>query len=196
MNYDGPSFYKNKKIKNHREIEKEANEYITAPLNHSKKKAEKVVQEKRVAFRNRRIPDSLQNLAGWRKVDSEKELISNLEKRLDKDESDFLLLEGKIKDKLDEIDMGHDYRKKIEEKKLKNTHHAFKENVIKASKTTTGLHRSLSKIIAEDEEAMKNRKSNLGGLFTDKKDWKFIDFAASSFARNIWEMTESGYWRK
>lgn len=170
MNYDGPSFYKNKKSKSHQEIEKEVKEFITAPLNHSKKKAEKAVQEKRLAFRNRRVPDSLQNLAGWRKVESEKDLISKLEKRLAKNDKDFLLLEDKVKDNLDEIDMAQDYKKKIEEKKLENTHHAFKKNVIKASKTTTGLHRSLSKIIAEDEEAMKNRKSNLGSLFADKKD--------------------------
>lgn len=35
-------------------------------------------------------------------------------------------------------------------------------------KPNTGLHRSLSKIIAEDQEALKSGKNNLGSLFSDK----------------------------
>ena len=36
-------------------------------------------------------------------------------------------------------------------------------------KPNSGLHRSLSKIIAEDQEALKNRKSHLDSLFSDDK---------------------------
>lgn len=35
-------------------------------------------------------------------------------------------------------------------------------------KPNTGLHRSLSKIIAEDQEALESGKNNLGSLFSDK----------------------------
>ena len=36
------------------------------------------------------------------------------------------------------------------------------------TKPNTGLHRSLSKIIAEDQEELKNRKTNLGSLFSNE----------------------------
>jgi len=38
-----------------------------------------------------------------------------------------------------------------------------------AAKPTSGLHRSLSKIIAEDQEAMQNGKNNLNSLFSEDR---------------------------
>jgi hypothetical protein len=40
----------------------------------------------------------------------------------------------------------------------------LKQTVVKPN---AGLHRSLSKIIAEDQEALKNGKNHLGSLFSD-----------------------------
>ncbi|MDN6196026.1 MAG: hypothetical protein L0I93_06015, partial [Atopostipes suicloacalis] len=156
MNYDGPSFYKNKKVKSHREIEKEAKDFMTTPPKLPKKKgkqSDKQAKEKRTYFRNRHIPDSLQHLGGWKREEMKKDLFSSLEKRLKKSEKDFLLFESHLElEEMDEESNQGDKEFIPKKDKLKKAHQNFKKNVIKPNKPTSGLHRSLSKIIAEDEQ--------------------------------------------
>lgn len=169
MTYDRPSFYKkNRKKKiNYEKTKKEDSNFISTPS--SKARGEKSsfskFNNKSNSFRKRSIPDSLQNLDGWIKRELNEELINRLKNRLSKNENEYLLFEdsetlrkNQKENKISEKNL------ESKEEKIEIAHEKVKKSVTKPS---TALDRSLSKIIAEDEEAIKNGKNSLKSLFAD-----------------------------
>lgn len=192
MNYDGPSFYKKdqSKIKTidqdenkKSDVSKESTNYQKTPLNNSKIES----RSEDHYFRNKHILKSSENLDSLRKAKRNKELIAELEERLSKEKEDYLLFseylsEDSVVEKIEENSKEKlaqkPANKKIGIKKETNTEKINEKEKaslvpkeIKAdlTKPNTGLHRTLSKIIAEDQEVLKNGKNQLDSLFSEKE---------------------------
>lgn len=168
MNYDGPSFYRHSsvEIKNHRKLKEEKKAFIANPPIEQQINQKDFVNQpkiKKIPFKRKNTPDSLQKIGGWKKRKSNPELFLKLKERLVKKEEDYLLFANHVNgNKEQETEEKHNSQKRKEI--IKKSKKKDKINTIKSS---TGLHRSLSKIIAEDEEAMKHGKNNLDSLFHD-----------------------------
>lgn len=191
MNYDGPSYYKQKKINkstsNSERSDQLFNEKVpaknkfenaqTPPPHYSVKqnfnKVETTPTKSRY-FRNKYIPQSLQNLEGWKKTEQNQELLSELENRLVKMDEDYLLFgsDSEVDVTPREVQQ-EDKNLAAQPAAVKQTKTTKQETITKAhqqlkkdlQRPATGLHRSLSKIMAEDEAALKRGKNNLDSLF-------------------------------
>ena len=186
MNYDGPSYYKNNDLEkkldrkendkelseyikeNAKEIQSEKKEYLSSPpptLNRNNKIFPTTNPGKDRFFRSKKIPESLQYLDGWKKTEWNQDLLVELEKRLSKKEEDYLLFAGEFEEKKiakdQKLSLDQETGQKSQEK-IEKVQKKIKENL---AKPATGLHRSLSRIIAEDQEALKNGKNKLDSLF-------------------------------
>lgn len=192
MNYDGPSFYKkdskektinNQSVQskvnnkdNHRQIEKEIKNYMVTPPEHSKIETDNpLIKSKKRSqhFRSKQIPQSLQKLDGWERNEWEQNLFVRLKERLIKKEEDYLLFiqdsqpnKKQKKDSSDKKSTPLNEQELSNQAKIASAHEEFKKGL---TETTSGLHRSLSKIISEDKKAQKNGKNNLESLFIDSK---------------------------
>ncbi len=195
MNYDGPSYYKKNEQKSilHKEekingqvaskyntvfkrnrrteIEREAETHLTPPPSKLARKtieSPKRVERNEHFFRSKKIPASLQNLNGWKKTKWNQNLLAELEKRLLKEEEEYLLFAPEIDKKKKKEVKNKSIPSSNEEKNMKSQEKISKvQTKMKKdlNKPATGLHRSLSKIIAEDQAALKNGKNNLDSLF-------------------------------
>lgn len=162
------------------EVMNEAKEYMTTPPNYLKEKTEDFPVEtnkKDIHFKRKYIPKSLQKLDGWKRREWKQDLLLKLEERLSKESDDYLLFtndsqinenEDKQQNNLANNQLGKQKAKKNNnaQKKIASAHREFKKDL---TKPTTGLHRSLSNIISEDEAALKSGKNNLESLFTHSK---------------------------
>lgn len=173
-------------------IQQKAVDYMQAPTAQS---SNKVVETKKTQsessefsyeppyrFRNKYIPASLQHLDGWKNNNKNYTLIAEVEKRLEKETNAYLLFEEylapEIKEALEanEQPKQRPQKKAVKKKRSKNYDPQTMKKVERVKedlessiqKPNTGLHRSLSGIIAEDQEFLNNRKSKLGSLFSDK----------------------------
>ena len=195
MNYDGPSYYKkndqeikldkeekkNRKVtskpntvfkrKRPTEIKRQADDHLTPPPSQLTRKtieSPRRVQRNEHFFRRRKIPPSLQNLNGWKKTEWNQNLLAELENRLLKEEEEYLLFAPEIEEeekkevKETSVSSSNDVKNGKSQEKINKVQTKMKEDL---NKPATGLHRSLSKIIAEDQEALKNGKNNLDSLF-------------------------------
>lgn len=195
MNYDGPSYYKkneqatklDKEEKENRtiasgsnsaakrkratEIKRQAEAHLTPPPSELAKKmieSPERVKRNEGFFRSKQIPPSLQNLNGWKKTEWNQNLLAELEKRLFKEEEEYLLFAPEFEEnnnqeiKQTSIPSASDEKRIKSQEKINKVQIKMKEDL---NKPATGLHRSLSKIIAEDQEALKNGKNNLDSLF-------------------------------
>lgn len=188
-NYDGPSFYKKdhpkvtpihkkrepeknpkynlpKSVRTRGEMHEEARGYMETP-------STKKTAEPKPSFRRTHTPTSLTQLEGWRNTKKNHSLLAELEARLHKADDTYLLFEEYMDQPEPAPTPTNEKRpqpkpkpKAKNEAKAKRVQKAIKK---KALKPSTGLHRSLSNIIAEDEEAMKQRNKNLNSLFTEDR---------------------------
>lgn len=192
MNYDGPSYYKQKKIKrstkdsahpdqlSNKQVQakSEYGNYQVPPPNYLEKQDFKNKESNQIKsryFRNKYIPQSLQNLEGWKKTEKNQKLLFELENRLVKTDEDYLLFSFDTDEDIKQKNVNNDSKKlstqqtdvkqtkRTKEATIAEAHEQLKKELQKPAR---GLHRSLSKIMAEDEEAMKKGKNNLGSLFT------------------------------
>lgn len=168
------------KKKTREEVVNKAKEYMTTPPIYSKEKTGDFPVEKKSEnhhFRSKYIPKSLQNLDGWKRTEWKQDLLVELEERLFKQSDDYLLFtndsqidenEAKQKNNLvnNQSDIQKEKKSTSAQNKIASAHRELKKDL---TKPTTGLHRSLSNIIAEDEEALKSGKNNLESLFTHSK---------------------------
>ena len=187
MSYDGPSFYrknienpqrnneKTKELTNSMESwhQKEVKNNQSPPpatIEQGFKKKYENTNRKEHFFRSRKIPKSLQNLAGWKKTEWDYTLLVELEKRLSKQDEDYLLfaVESDPDDLVDEKTHEESRKSKKQVKNHEKINEVQKKMKKDLSKPATGLHRSLSKIIAEDQKALKNGKNNLNRLFNNE----------------------------
>lgn len=174
--YDGPSFYKKdhpkvkpmkkdrfrneykqtmpKNVRTRDERHNEARNYMETP-------SSKATSQK-YGFRRKYIPTSLQNLEGWQQTKKNDELITAIEKRLAKEKDSYLLFADAMKEPLQPP--------KAEKTKTKKQKKHHRSKVKRQTKVNAGLHRTLSKIIAEDDAAIKNGKNNLDSLFSEDKE--------------------------
>lgn len=136
MNYDGPSFYKK------REDRKEK-----TPLEHLEKES----RFRSRYFRSKHIPQSLQNLEGWKKEKGNTELLAELEGRLKKEKADYLLFSAYLSEEIEAEELANQQQAQ-EKEKIKLVKKKAKPDL---KKPNTGLHRSLSKIITEDKNNIK-----------------------------------------
>lgn len=193
-----------KNVRIRADLQREAMDYMNTPpaaSDHAgdhftqRKSTQSQIPQRRSYFKNKYIPQSLQQLDGWKKTGYNYELIYEIEKRLEKQPDSYLLFEEFIADELKD-------RFKVEEskaalnpqpettapkeelsdkpktrnhqrvidsktkKKVKRVQAELKSNL---SRPNTGLHRSLSNIMAEDQKALDNMKKNLGSLFTNEE---------------------------
>lgn len=173
-------------------IQQKAVDYMQAPAAQSSNKADEIKKDESTSgeffyerpyrFRNKYIPASLQHLDGWKNNNKNHTLIAEVEKRLEKETNAYLLFEEYLAPEIKEVLEASEQlkqqapKKEFKKKKSKNYDLQTMKKVervkedLKSSipKSNTGLHRSLSGIIAEDQEFLNNRKSKLDSLFSDK----------------------------
>lgn len=196
MNYDGPSFYKKSDLNDQGEKSQE----IKTPLNRLKKEQErrnqlnekfirnqkqrKEIHPENYYFRSTQIPKSLQSRDGWKKEMWEEDLVIALQKRLKKEQEDYLLFSDHLFEEViteeieksngnkseDTSDEAMRIKKMVAEIESTLDTAALVQHEMKPdlTKPNTGLHRTLSNIIAEDKNGFENGKNNLGSLFSDK----------------------------
>lgn len=153
------------------DIQKEAQTYMqTSPTKHMEPK-------KAARFRNKYIPPSLQQ----NNIDEIKQkndwLYEELTKRLAKDASTYLLFTTEDADPVVKPAEKRQVSKKTaaSTSKLKDKKSKLKkikkiEKKMRAQqKPTTGLQRSLSNILEEEQTVLKNQEGHLNSLFTEKK---------------------------
>lgn len=167
------------------DFKKEENRISQLSKENIKKRKEKEAQAGNYFFRSKYIPKSLQNLDGWNKEKWDTDLILEIESRLKKDPADYLLFSDSqnkeiVSDKVEKKRGNSNSTKTAEELRIQqkvaeieNTLNTAalvqKEITADVTKPNTGLHRTLSKIIAEDAVEIKNGKNNLNSLFSNKE---------------------------
>lgn len=138
--------------------------------------------ESRYYFKSKYIPTSLQNLDGWTKVEENTELIEEVTKRLEKSEDSYLLFANALVPSVEIEDVGEVAETAIPKKQAAKPQKSYNKqrnnskNKVKVQrvqqemkstlgKPSTGLHRSLSNIMAEDQKSLNNGKKSLNKLF-------------------------------
>lgn len=186
--YDGPSFYKKdhpkiepikenrfknpykksmpNKMRTRKDVQKDAKNYMETPSDKT--------SPGKYTFRNKYIPTSMQNLEGWQHIKKNDALISEIQQRLAKEKDSYLLIDEYLVEPM-KIETPKPKQKAMAKPKAKTEPNKSKAERVQEKMTSNlkapnaGLHRSLSKIIAEDQEAIKNGKNNLNSLFSEKK---------------------------
>lgn len=173
-------------------IQQKAVDYMQAPTAQSSNKvvepkdaestSEEFSYERPYRFRNKYIPASLQHLDGWKNNNKNHTLITEIETRLEKETHAYLLFEEYLAPEIKEVleaseqpkqqpqkkENAKKKRKKYDPQTMKKAERVKEDLESNIQKQNTGLHRSLSGIIAEDQEFLNNRKSKLDSLFSDK----------------------------
>lgn len=172
-------------------IQQKAVDYMQAPAAQSSNKEREIKKQESISkkssyetpyrFRNKYIPSSLQHLDGWKNSNRNHTLIADIEKRLAKETHSYLLFEEFLAPEIKEaLDTNENKKQRTNKKDDKRQNKNYDQQIMKKAervkenlessiaKPSTGLHRSLSGIIAEDQEFLNNRKNNLKSLFSDK----------------------------
>lgn len=179
-----------KSVQTRADLQKEALDYMqTSPIfpdeknkETSKSHFESVKQPKSLPsnhyyFRSKYIPASLQNLEGWKTSAINNEKLDEIQERLKKASKDYLLF-GKnsvsqkhtpVTKKKNKFKSQEKTGNEIDPQLKERAEHVQEELGISHAKPSSGLHRSLSKIISEDQEVLKNGKSQLGSLFSKEE---------------------------
>ncbi len=187
MNYDGPSFYKGSQTNDHDENSPEMETPLERLKKEQKKRKQlkdefKRNQQKKnetrsenYYFRSTQIPKSLQSRDGWKKETWDQGLIDQLQKRLKKEPEDYLLLsdnlaEEELEEKPTENKVETSAETSAEAMRIKQMVAEIENTLDTAAlvqkemkpdftKPNTGLHRTLSNIIAEDQNEFENGKN-------------------------------------
>lgn len=202
--YDGPSFFRKdnpkvkpiqtekqpeqkqpkyklpKNVRTHNDLKDEARQHMQARKTPSTSIPHDPPPE-RFPFKNKHIPASLQNRAGWQQQNTNTGLYAEIQSRLEKTETSYLLFEkhlsGEMKTKLavvEEVprDTHTVEKKRVQEQPVVQEKVAeIKKEVTKTVlKPGTGLHRSLSNIMAEEQKGIRKSKHKLNSLFTEEKN--------------------------
>ena len=182
--YDGPSFYKKdhpkiepmkkkkqsfdqkhkesmpQNVRTRADIKRNATEYMETPSGHAS------VRKK--TFRRQHIPASLQNLEGWQQTKRNDRLVNKIKKRLAKRKDTYLLFEEYMVESVEpEPSPGEQPKSTKKETLKKKARKKQPKKVRRKTKANAGLHRTLSNIMEEDQEAIENGKSKLDSLFYD-----------------------------
>lgn len=178
MNYDGPSFYKKRELNKQEESQEletpldrlKKEQKRRNRLNEEfkrKQQQRKTTRPENYYFRSTQIPKSLQNREGWQKERWNQELMDKLQERLKKESDSYLLFSDYL---IEEESAEKPVEKKVE-KSEKTSAEALRikqmvaeiENTLDTAalvqkemkpdfkKPNTGLHRTLSNIVAEDQ---------------------------------------------
>lgn len=191
MSYDGPSFYKKRENNQWEESKQEIvtprdrlkeEEKRRSQLNKEFIKNQEKRNESRPAnyyFRSTQVPKSLQNREGWKKDTWNQSLIRELQKRLQKEPTDYLLFSDNLDEAVSVEDRAKNKEKRVDETLKEESAEksaeamrikqmvaeiestldtaALVQKEIKPdlTKPNTGLHRTLSNIIAKDQNEFK-----------------------------------------
>jgi hypothetical protein len=128
-------------------------------------------------FRSKAIPPSLQHLDGWKKGIPNPQLMAVMRERLAKDKDSYILLAKDVDASERELEAEKEAAQKSQtsagatkndfsEKDQEKAERVKKEIKAPLAKPGSGLHRSLSKIMAEEREILENGRTNLGSLFS------------------------------
>lgn len=164
MNYDGPSFYKKRKSTpdsaEYKKDTQQANASLTDRKEMGKNSGERSSHR---FFRSKQIPRSLQTLEGWEKAKRNEPKIQEVAARLQKKREDYLIFAD-----YSEEETAEEQKSKKETPEKEKV--AFIQKKVKSDRTkpSSGLHRTLSKIIDDDAQVLKNGKHNLESLFSDE----------------------------
>lgn len=187
-NYDGPSYFKKdhpkvkkmkkseetkyslpKTIRTPKNMQEEARHYMKTPSKHITSDP----PPERYPFKPTQTPASLQKLDGWDKQNIDVELYTEVYGRLQKDTDTYLLFADHLSDEM---------KKKVEEKKEvpRQTPIVKEENITlmregmaeSLLKTSSGLHRSLSNIIADEQKTIHKNRDGLEKLFNQSNKGK------------------------
>lgn len=134
----------------------------------------------RFPFKNKHIPTSLQKRNGSQQPNTNIGLYAVIQARLEKTEASYLLFEehlsGEMKTKLavgEEVprDTQPVEKKRVQEEPIveEKVAEIKKEATKTVLKPGTGLHRSLSNIMAEEQKGIRKSKHKLNSLFTEEK---------------------------
>ena len=193
-NYDGPSFFRDnhpkiqpmvtkqqkkkeqskyelpKTIRTHDHLQNEARQHMTNRKTPSHGLPHDPPPE-RYPFKNKYIPPSLKNLDGWRNNDANKTLYTIVKERLQKEKGSYLLFEEHLSD---EMKAKNQKRQSTNKDAVNNVvpepkNEIRKEIVTPATKPGTGLHRSLSNIMAEEQRVIQKSQSKLNNLFKENE---------------------------
>lgn len=176
-----------KRIQTRKDIEEDVVDYMKLPIEEkkpgvdeaaSKRKeslTQKIEEEKqRMAnnrFRHKHIPPSLQTLDGWRKPTVNVKLLERLRERLAKDADSYILF-ATAEDAKQEPKPPQNKKTEVKDSSLKdrkNVKRVQEKMSTKLLKPASGLHRSLSGIMAEDQQDYKNGRRHLDSLFSEDK---------------------------
>ena len=184
-----------KRVQTRTDLQEEAAEYMQTPSTPFKssvppRQMTKKANEQTNRFRSKQIPKSLQHLEGWGTHSANQSRLEEVRKRLVKEKDTYLLFEDRLapevtqaledvapqKKQASRNNRKNPQQKKTQKAETKNINPRTQEKAERVQeelnhnllKPNTGLHRSLSKIIAEDQEALESGKNNLGSLFSDE----------------------------
>lgn len=173
-----PKYALPKNVRTRDHLKKEAREYMKTPST----TVSNDPPPERFPFKNKHIPKSLQKLGGWSQQNPDRTLLSEIQARLDKDKQTYLLFEDRLSDEMRktlEAMESEDLEANTEPAEIvKKAETApvdeIKEKVARIQKATTknfmkpntGLHRSLSNIMDEEQRGIRNSKLN--SLFTEE----------------------------
>lgn len=194
VNYDGPSYFRKnhpkvKSIKDDRTRETEQKASYELPNNVRTRKsmheeARHYMQTpsqattndpppERFPFKRTHTPTSLQKLDGWANQQKANPLYIEIEQRLKKEDTTYLLFEEHLSDEM---------KQKLEKKKpeprhtpiVAEDHVTLVREGLKTDflKKNTGLHRSLSKIMDDEQKTIRKNQKSLNKLFDQDKKRK------------------------
>lgn len=137
----------------------------------------------RFPFKNKHIPTSLQNRGGRQTQNKTTGVYGEIQQRLKKNEDSYLLFEEHLSDEMKTkvaiVEEVAQDNYKVEEKsvstqskqpeKVADKKKEVTKNVLKPP---TGLHRSLSNIMAEEHKGIQKSKHKLNSLFNEEEKGK------------------------
>lgn len=187
-NYDGPSYYKKdhpkaeklnkavkegqsnyslpKTVRTPQEMREEARDYMKTPS----KQMPSDPPPERFPFKPTRTPSSLQKLDGWDRQHVDVEQYIEVHTRLQKKTETYLLfadhLSDEMKEKIEKKKEKASPTPIVEEGKVTLVREGLADNILKPG---SGLHRSLSNIIADEQKTIHKNKDGLEKLFNQNQ---------------------------
>lgn len=190
VNYDGPSYFKKNhpKIKKMKQVEEEKPKY-TLPKNvQTPKQMQENARQymktpslglpndpppERFPFKRTHIPASLQKLDGWTKQHVDVELYTEIHSRLQKKEDTYLLfadhLSDEMKKKMEEKESEPRHTPTVKEDNVTLVREGIAKDILKPG---SGLHRSLSNIMADEQQTIHKNQNSLNKLFNHSQNQK------------------------
>lgn len=173
-----------KNIQTRNELKDESRRYLKTPSHNVPNDP----PPERYPFKSKHIPSSLQKLDGWDKRNANVTLLSEIIERLQKDAHTYLLFEEHLSDEMrnkleqkeqslgDKVSEQHKLEKERSQKvdpAVDKAKKIKKETSRRLMKPGSGLHRSLSNIIAEEQIGIQKSQKKLDNLFTEKNKKNF-----------------------